>query len=175
MTPTALAAQQRHARFHAEIARRAALVPPKPNLTRFIPNTPFGVPKVKPKQPVKWFWPIRECDYWHGMWFYDLVFAQPGPSKPTIGIILDTVCKYYDIKKIDVLSQRRTRTIVRPRQIIMYLAKTVTLKSLPEIGRRLGDRDHTTVLHGVRQIECLMKTNNQIAEDIERIRRELRV
>jgi len=63
--------------------------------------------------------------------------------------------------------------VVRPRQVAMYLAKTLTLRSLPEIGRRFGGRDHTTVLHAVRKIENLVGTDSALAEEIELLKRQL--
>jgi chromosomal replication initiator protein len=63
--------------------------------------------------------------------------------------------------------------VVRPRQIAMYLAKTLTLRSLPEIGRRFGGRDHTTVLHAVRKIEGLVGNDNMLAEEVELLKRLL--
>ena len=71
------------------------------------------------------------------------------------------------------LSSRRTANVVRPRQIAMYLAKTLTLRSLPEIGRRFGGRDHTTVLHAVRKIENLSDTDKVLADEIETLKRML--
>ena len=62
------------------------------------------------------------------------------------------VARQYNVSRADLLSSRRTANVVRPRQVAMYLAKTLTLRSLPEIGRRFGGRDHTTVLHAVRKI-----------------------
>src|SRR5262249_42617089 len=70
-------------------------------------------------------------------------------------------------------SSRRTANVVRPRQVAMYLAKTLTLRSLPEIGRRFGGRDHTTVLHAVRKIENLVSTDTALAEEIELLKRQL--
>ena len=66
------------------------------------------------------------------------------------------VARQYNVSRSDLLSSRRTANVVRPRQVAMYLAKTLTLRSLPEIGRRFGGRDHTTVLHAVRKIEALV-------------------
>jgi chromosomal replication initiator protein len=63
--------------------------------------------------------------------------------------------------------------VVRPRQVAMYLAKTLTLRSLPEIGRRFGGRDHTTVLHAVRKIENLVSTDSALADEIELLKRQL--
>src|SRR5262249_3928224 len=75
--------------------------------------------------------------------------------------------------RADLLSSRRTANVVRPRQVAMYLAKTLTLRSLPEIGRRFGGRDHTTELHAVRKIENLVGTNSALAEEIELQKRQL--
>ena len=78
------------------------------------------------------------------------------PRRVRIDDILRTVSKHYGVNRGDLLSGRRNRSIVRPRQIGMYLAKLLTSRSLPEIGRRFGNRDHTTVLHAIRKIEQLM-------------------
>ncbi|MEO1747668.1 MAG: helix-turn-helix domain-containing protein, partial [Pseudomonadota bacterium] len=75
------------------------------------------------------------------------------------------------IPKNEMLSNRRTRTVVRPRQIAMYLAKIMTLRSLPEIGRRFGGRDHTTILHAVRKVEELKGGDAKLAKEIELLRR----
>ncbi|MEL6102718.1 MAG: helix-turn-helix domain-containing protein, partial [Pseudomonadota bacterium] len=73
----------------------------------------------------------------------------------------------------DMKSARRARAVARPRQSAMYLAKMLTSKSLPEIGRQFGGRDHTTVMHGVRRIDELKQQDGQIAEDLELLRRAL--
>jgi chromosomal replication initiator protein len=83
------------------------------------------------------------------------------------------VCKQYNVSKADLLSARRTRTVVRPRQIAMYLSKVLTPRSLPEIGRRFGNRDHTTVLHAVRKIEDMVTSDRGVADEIDLIRRQL--
>jgi chromosomal replication initiator protein len=88
--------------------------------------------------------------------------------------ILRTVSKHYGVNRGDLLSGRRNRSIVRPRQIGMYLAKLLTSRSLPEIGRRFGNRDHTTVLHAIRKIEQLMGDDNQLRDEIELLKRLLR-
>lgn len=82
-----------------------------------------------------------------------------------------TVARQFNVSKADLLSNRRTRVIVRPRQIAMYLAKVMTLRSLPEIGRRFGGRDHTTVLHAVRKIEGLVAEDQKLAREIELLKR----
>ena len=73
----------------------------------------------------------------------------------------------------DMHSDRRARTVARPRQVGMYLAKHLTQRSLPEIGRKFGGRDHTTVIHAVRKVEELMAMDPGFAEDIELLRRTL--
>ena len=82
----------------------------------------------------------------------DLIRPQE-PKRVKIEDIQRVVARQYNVSRSDLLSSRRTANVVRPRQVAMYLAKTLTLRSLPEIGRRFGGRDHTTVLHAVRKIE----------------------
>ena len=81
------------------------------------------------------------------------------------------VARHYNVSKQDLLSNRRTRTIVKPRQIAMYLAKTLTPRSLPEIGRRFGGRDHTTVLHAVRKIEDIVGKDQKLSQELELLKR----
>lgn len=81
------------------------------------------------------------------------------------------VARHFNVSKNELLSNRRTRAIVRPRQIAMYLAKVMTPRSLPEIGRRFGGRDHTTVLHAVRKIEDLAANDQKLAREIELLKR----
>ena len=84
------------------------------------------------------------------------------------------VAEHYGLKKEDLLSERRTRSIARPRQAAMYLAKQLTTRSYPDIGRRFGGRDHTTVLHAVRRIEELKAIDPALAQDVEALTRKLR-
>ena len=93
--------------------------------------------------------------------------------KVTIDEIIRKVSDHYNLRMTDILSPRRARAVARPRQVAMFLAKTLTSKSLPEIGRRFGGRDHTTVIHAVKKIEDLKSIDNQIAEDVELLRRML--
>ena len=81
------------------------------------------------------------------------------------------VARHFNVSKNDLLSNRRTRVIVHPRQISMYLAKHLTPRSLPEIGRRFGGRDHTTVLHAVRKIEGLLSQDPKMNREIELLKR----
>jgi chromosomal replication initiator protein len=98
-----------------------------------------------------------------------------GPERRiTVDEIQKTVAEHFNMKQVDLLSERRTRAIARPRQIAMYLCKQHTTRSYPDIGRRFGGRDHTTVLHGVRKIEELLPQDDQIARDVEALTRKLR-
>ena len=98
-----------------------------------------------------------------------------GPERRiTVDEIQKTVSEHFNLKQADLLSERRTRAIARPRQIAMYLCKQHTTRSYPDIGRRFGGRDHTTVLHGVRKIEELLTQDEQIARDVEALTRKLR-
>ena len=102
----------------------------------------------------------------------DLIRPQE-PKRVKIEDIQRVVARQYNVSRADLLSSRRTANVVRPRQIAMYLAKTLTLRSLPEIGRRFGGRDHTTVLHAVRKIENLVGNDVGLAEEIEILKRLL--
>jgi len=93
--------------------------------------------------------------------------------KVTVEEIQRKVATHFNLRINDMLSPRRARAVARPRQMAMYLSKTLTSKSLPDIGRRFGGRDHTTVIHAVRTIEKLKETDAQIAEDVELLRRML--
>jgi len=91
----------------------------------------------------------------------------------TIEEIQKQVAEHYNIKLSEMHSSRRSRAIARPRQVAMYLAKQLTARSLPEIGRKFGGRDHTTVMHAVRKIDELRQTDAGFAEDVELLRRML--
>ncbi len=91
----------------------------------------------------------------------------------TIEEIQKRVAEHYNIRQSEMYSSRRARAVARPRQVAMYLSKQLTSRSLPEIGRKFGGRDHTTVMHAVRKVEELRVTDNGFAEDIELLRRML--
>lgn len=92
-------------------------------------------------------------------------------KKVRIEDIQRVVSQHYEVARNELLSNRRTRKIVRPRQIAMYLAKQLTPRSLPEIGRRFGGRDHTTVLHAVRKVEAMKGEDPKLGKEIELLRR----
>ena len=102
----------------------------------------------------------------------DLIHARE-PKRVKIEDIQKLVASHYSVTRADILSSRRTATVVKPRQVAMYLSKTLTLRSLPEIGRRFGGRDHTTVLHAVRKIEGLRASNDTLREELELLKRML--
>lgn len=95
--------------------------------------------------------------------------------KVTIEEIQKRVAEHFNIRLSEMYSSRRARAVARPRQIAMYLAKQLTARSLPEIGRKFGGRDHTTVMHAVRKVEELKSTDNGFSEDVELLRRMLEV
>jgi chromosomal replication initiator protein len=102
----------------------------------------------------------------------DLVLGVE-PRRIKVEDILRIVSRHFAVSKADILSDRRHRSVVRPRQIGMYLAKQLTSRSLPEIGRRFGNRDHTTVLHAIRKIDKEIGDNPHLKEEIEELKRQL--
>ena len=94
-------------------------------------------------------------------------------NKVTIDLIQTLVCKYFKIRKNEMLSSRRSRYLVRPRQTAIYLTKILTSKSLPEIGREFSNRDHTTIIHSVRTIEKLKEKDQEMVENINKLKNEI--
>lgn len=139
--------------------------PPAP-VAKPEPPQPEPEPTTNPQATI-----IAECTA-----LVDQVTPDIPAPEPMRRIMIDeiqcAVARYYNVRRADILSARRTANIVRPRQIAMYLCKTLTLRSLPEIGRRFF-RDHTTVLHAVRKIEGLIQTDENIAREVAALTREL--
>jgi chromosomal replication initiator protein len=102
---------------------------------------------------------------------HDLLRAND--RRVTIEEIQKRVAEHFNIRLSDMHSARRARAVARPRQVAMYLAKQLTSRSLPEIGRKFGGRDHTTVMHAVRKVDELRSLDNGFAEDVELLRRML--
>ena len=94
-------------------------------------------------------------------------------NKVTIDLIQTEVCKFFKISKNEMLSPRRSRYLVRPRQTAIYLSKSLTSKSLPEIGRAFSNRDHTTVIHSVRMIDKLRKNDEELNINIENLKNKI--
>ena len=106
------------------------------------------------------------CDDWSG-------FFRPD-ERPLIAAIQRAVSDHFHIARCEMLSGRRSREVARPRQVAMYLAKKMTVRSLPEIGRRFGNRDHTTVIHAIRQIEYLRSVDCEMDADVRHLTRMIR-
>lgn len=102
---------------------------------------------------------------------HDLLRAND--RRVTIEEIQKRVSEHFNIKQSEMHSARRSRAIARPRQVAMYLAKQLTARSLPEIGRKFGGRDHTTVMHAVKKVDELRQEDSSFAEDVELLRRML--
>ena len=94
-------------------------------------------------------------------------------NKVTIDLIQTIVCKFFKIRKNEMLSSRRSRYLVRPRQTAIYLTKILTSKSLPEIGREFSNRDHTTIIHSVRTIEKLKEKDQEMVENINKLKNQI--
>ena len=104
---------------------------------------------------------------------HDLLRAND--RRVTIEEIQKRVAEHFNTRLADMHSARRARAVARPRQVAMYLAKQLTSRSLPEIGRKFGGRDHTTVMHAVRKVEELRSTDAGFNEDVELLRRMLEI
>ena len=94
-------------------------------------------------------------------------------NKVTVELIQSLVCKFFKISKTEMLSSRRSRYLVRPRQTAIYLTKLLTTKSLPEIGRDFSNRDHTTVIHSIKTIEKLKKNDNELCNNIDTLKNQI--
>lgn len=92
---------------------------------------------------------------------------------PSIAEIQHAVCERFGVRLIEMSSARRARSVVRPRQIAMYLARELTLRSLPTIGRFFGNRDHTTVMHACRTIEAICRQDCDCAAVVDALRQQL--
>lgn len=99
--------------------------------------------------------------------------SQKEPRRITVDEIQRVVARYYNVSSYDIAGKGRTANVVRPRQVAMYLARVLTIRSLPEIGRRFGNRDHTTVLYGSRKIEDLVRKDAHFALEVEDLKRQL--
>ena len=94
-------------------------------------------------------------------------------NKVTIDLIQTTVCRFFKISKNEMLSSRRSRYLVRPRQTAIYLTKILTSKSLPEIGREFSNRDHTTIIHSVKTIEKIKEKDSDMLENINKLKNQI--
>lgn len=160
-TPRQLAAYAEHKARMARIAARAVGKSPAPAPSPIPTSTPAPVCDEQDRPAAA---PTTHP------WFH-IVELMPG--RITIDKIQAIVCRDFGLSSGEFLAKRRTKSVVRPRQIAMYLAKELTQRSLLEIGRRFGGRDHTTILHAVRTITRLMATDADLAKRVDMLRREL--
>ncbi len=125
------------------------------------PSRPGRSGRSRIHAPIKtWFWIVDEV-------------GPPLPLKLSIEEIQTAVERHCNVRRAELISARRSTAIVRPRQIAMFLSRHLTLHSLPVIGRKFGNRDHTTVLHAVRRIEALRSHDQKVADDLDAISRAL--
>jgi hypothetical protein len=99
--------------------------------------------------------------------------SDPEIKAPRVRFIIEHVAAFYGISMLEMISDRRETRIVKPRQVAMYLARRLTARSLPEIGRQLGGKDHTTVIHGSRKIAADLETSDALASDIAELTRRI--
>lgn len=136
----------------------------KARLTRMSPSP---IPKPIPVLAKKAASSIDPAPFYSQMWFYDLICPRPTVKRhPTVLEIRDVVCEYFSVFPNEIESSRRQSALVYPRQIAFFLARHHTHYSYPQIARRFGDRDHTTIMHGCRRIESRMKDDWTVAYDI---------
>lgn len=146
----------RHKQFHRQIARRAAALRPAP-------IKPVDVVKVEQSAPA----PSPAPNVPNHLMAEALKMLSVPVWNQDIKKIQQAVCEEYNISFGDLVSNRRLEKLVLPRQVAMYLCSQLTVRSSPEIGRRFGDRDHTTILHGVRKIERLLATDTALRARVD--------
>lgn len=151
----ALSAHARHRAFQADIAARAAAL----RAPREKPRPPCAVASAAPVAPPAgspWFWIVDEA-----------------PRRVTLLQIQQAVCAHYGVQMGDMLSWRRTKAVIIPRHVAMYLCKLLTPKSFVAIGTAFGRRDHTTALRACQKIEQMILNDAQIAADVAALRSRL--
>lgn len=168
MVPALAEAHARHKawreRFVKPVTRMRVLPPPveqpkhpePPELPRAVVVVPEPKPAFVPAPGSMWFHIIEEV-----------------PGRVRVEDIQREVARHFEVERDDILSERRTMAVVKPRQIAMYLSTRLTHRSLPEIGRRFC-RDHTTVLHARRIVECILKDNAPLAGDVRFLEQKLK-
>jgi hypothetical protein len=144
-------------RHYAEIRKRLREAPPKPILKLVEPEPTAAPPADEPT--------THHC----AMCGSEIHSAEP----ITVTRIIAAVCRHYDVHRMDLIGQRRNLKVARPRQVAMYLARELTALSFGQIGRRMGDRDHSTLCHAVKRIDALILEDHDLSEDIATSRREL--
>jgi hypothetical protein len=168
-TPTQRQAAERHRAFHASISARAAerlqepapveeIVVAPPVLTPAVPTQELP-PQAFPAEPDP---PVSDKPFW--FW----VLGEE-PAFNSVEVVQRMICGHFKISMAMIKGPDRTWPIVRPRQIAMWICSTVANKSYPEIGRRFGNRDHTTALAAVRRISKMMRDDSKFAETVNKL------
>ena len=156
-TDTELKAHQRRQAFREKIAEKAAALELRKQTPESVPAEPGPPAKVAAVEfPPLPFPPMK------APWFSIEGVRATAPLR--VSEIKEAVCAAFSVDIVDMTSARRTARVVQPRQVAMYLSKVLTGRSLPEIGRHFGGRDHTTVLHAVRKIEAKVEFNAEAPE-----------
>lgn len=167
LTPTQAECMRRHKDFKAKIARQA-----KPDTGISCPSASAKIPLVVLIEPDVTAWVERQNEIPlpppKEPWFH--IIEEIGDTGISIPEIQRAVAKDYNIQLKYMLSQRRQASIVRPRQVAMYLAKEMTTATLPMIGRKFEGRDHTTIMHGIRKITRLCATDAMLCARIEALK-----
>lgn len=149
------------------------IIKPTPASTQVIVQAPPSPPQSEAERIAEWvkrqrklFPPLPAKPLWFSI---EEEIIPEEPRRPKIEEIQRAVAESYAITRVELCSRRRHASVVRPRQVAMYLAKTMTHQSLPEIGRRFGGRDHTTVLHAVRKMDALRKRDQKLDAEIVKV------
>lgn len=170
LTPTAREAVERREAFRASIAAKAAELADRKTRDALAAIQVAAVEAPLCREPdVFVVGPDAEANAPSPNWFVVLA-SDPRPGDyPTIREIQLAVCKHFGVSMTDLLSPRRTANVARPRQIAFYLCKTLTLHSLPQLGRRFGGRDHSTIHHGVAKITLLLESDEGLQTTVSSI------
>jgi len=159
-----------HALRRAKIQAKAIGVASPRVVTFEIPNTPFGVAKVR----TGYVPPVPEAPVIHRMWFEDLIIeAEKHLRKARVSDVLKATAFHFGLSQVDLLKGGRTKDLVLPRHIAMFIAYRITELSLPDIGRRFGGYDHTSILHGRDRIRHLIKSDIEVARHVDVIIRSI--
>ena len=165
---------QEHRERRERLAARAKPDTPILCLSASARSQRVEVPPVIELKPPVQTWPERQIQLYQP-WFSIEDEVEPKlANPPSMGAIQRICAAYYSITLTELLSDRRMMNLVRARQVAIFLCKEFTLRSMPEIGRRFSGRDHTTVLHAIRKIARLSSEDNDMADDLAKLRQLIR-
>jgi hypothetical protein len=162
---------QYHTEHKARLARITARSVPIPVISTEAPIVRV-IPAVRRPRSL-----INPVPYYPQMWFWELISMPPKPNTgytPALQKILEAVSKHYSVSIPEMKTGRRTKKPTHARQVVMYLARRFTPMTFPQIGRYLGNKDHTTIIHGVRVIEAKLGISPELQRDIDALAGALR-